>query len=205
MRNPALRSDFDVNYESKIIDMKNSFYFLLLIMVFLACSDSPTPKHQPTIEVPSPIQVKKITNDLPFKLGLDIEYDQDEPWLNMDLELSDSSWTASPFSTDAFYLPFYVVLEESEYIKLTGTIYEIPPSLTEFDSWIEKEIQLIRAPTVISYRLDVSKLKDVVVKGKIELMIEPSCVPYTIDFVISRNDGILSAFKTDARVGLAKN
>jgi len=185
--------------------MKNIFYFLLLIMVCQGCSDSPTPTHQPTIEVPTPIQVNKTTNDLPFKLGLGIGYDQDEPWLNMDLELNDSSWVASPFSTDGFYLPFSVSLEDSKHIKLAGTITERPTSLTEFDSLIKKEVQLVREPTIISQRLDLSKLKDEVVKGKIEFIIEPSCVPYTVDFVISRDEGIVSALKTNTRVGLAEN
>jgi hypothetical protein len=142
---------------------------------------------------------------LPFKLGLGIGYDQDEPWLNMDLELNDSSWIVSPFSTDGFYLPFSVSLEDSKHVKLAGNITERPTSLTEFDSLIKKEVQLVREPTVFSHRLDASKLKDEVVKGKIEFMIEPLCVPYTVDFVISRDDGIVSVLQTDTSVGLAEN
>jgi hypothetical protein len=174
-----------------------------IILTFLcACQE---PKDQViTAEPELSAEIDTIFEE-PFKLALGIGYDQGIPWLNADLELADSSWIVSPFSEDDFYMPFTLTIEESDDVKLAGTLKERPPSIQEFDEIIEKEVSLVTGNTIFSHKLEVTATEAFKVKGKIEFMLEPLCVPYTVEFVISDDYEMVTVTKTGTWAGIAKN
>ena len=142
--------------------------------------------------------------EAPFKLGLGIGYD-DGPWLNADLELADGSWVASPHSEDDFYMPLTLSIEESKGINLAGAIKERPRSIKEFDSIIGKEVSLVRGNTIFSQKLEVTATGVFEARGKIEFLLEPACVPYTVDFVISDDYEMVTVTKMGTTAAITKN
>lgn len=132
-----------------------------------------------------------------FDIILQMNKINDEHYsLSATIELNSGSYVISPYSTDDFYLPFTMVMNESPALVVQGDLMETPVSVEEQDPYLNKPIRVVRKNTTYTQNLKVVSKDDFEASGLIEFLLEPSCVPYDVEFNISSNDGELEVQKT---------
>ena len=108
------------------------------------------------------------------------------------LDLVEGSFIYSPLSRDDFYLPYSISVLENSFISARSALTEFPASSIEQDPYIEKEVRIIRSKTVFTQAYTIEKVEDFEVKGLIEFLLEPACIPYDLTFSIKMQSGVLS-------------
>lgn len=142
-----------------------------------------------------PFQTKKVIAKA-FEINLDIDKSNDTQYsLTVDFKLDKGSYIISPFSKDDFYLPFSIAINESKFIQ-PGQLLEAPITVEELDTIINKQVRFVRENTTFTQNIKVLNQDDFEVTGLIEFLIEPQCIPYDVEFVISKNSGKLNVEKT---------
>ena len=107
------------------------------------------------------------------------------------IDLAKDAYIISPFSKDSFYQNYVLTLPDNEYFEVVGNIVEFPASSEEVDPYIEQVVKYVRTKTSFTHELNIKKDVDFSVPGIIEFLVEPSCIPYDVKFVISNQAGKL--------------
>jgi hypothetical protein len=133
----------------------------------------------------------------PFDIQLDMEkLGGSEYELAVAIKLNKGDYIVSPFSTDGIYATFSLAIPKTSYLKVNKTLSEKPESLPEIDPIINKPVRFVRVNTTYKQKIEVTKEEDFEVSGLIELLLEPRCVPYDVEFKLSYKSGKLIAKKT---------
>lgn len=142
----------------------------------------------------------ELPDDTHFDIQFQIKQVGDQSYyLTTALELDEGSYVISPFSEDTFYLKFNIFLEENEFFTLNDPLIEVPPSIIEFDTIIETPVRFVRQNTIYKQPIKINQQEDFNTTGMVELLVEPSCIPYQVDFTLSYQSGALNIQKTETR------
>lgn len=137
----------------------------------------------------------------PFEIKFNLEkLSEKEYYLVATLALEEENFTVSPFSADSFYLPLTIHLDRTEQLKPSDNILEIPNSIPEVDPIINKVVRFVRDNTTYKQSLEVLSESDFKTTGFVELLVEPSCVPYYVEFDIIYQNGDLAVEKTETKI-----
>lgn len=146
-----------------------------------------------TIDLNSSVALKKT----PFEIELKLEQiDAKQYYVIADLALKGDDYIISPYSDDDTYLPFSMTLTKTAFLKPINNLLEDPASVAEYDPILEQMVRLVRGKTIYKQKVLLNTNDDFDVSGMIELLIEPQCIPYHIDFTIHHQSGNLSIKKT---------
>jgi len=77
------------------------------------------------------------------------------------------------------------------------TLIEIPSSVQEYDPILEEEVRFVRESTTYKRNLTIVQQDDFEVSGLVWFVLEPSCVPFQVEFIISKQAGEMSVIKTN--------
>lgn len=157
-------------------------------------------------ELPNPSEQKMTTPtlELPDDTHFDIQFETKQVgyqryYLTAALTLDEGSYVISPFSEDTFYMHFNILLDENDFIKAYQPILETPASVIEFDTIIKTPVRFVRQNTTYKQAIKIKKQDDFTTKGIVELLVEPSCIPYHVEFTLSYQSGALNIQKTETR------
>ena len=167
------------------------FFLFLGIASSIACHHS-----NKTVTDTKPKESKIIDSTFDIQLKVE-ELENGDYYLVAAVELYDGSFIISPFSEDDFFSPFNMEITKSDFIISENTLLEIPVSLPEIDPIINKPVRFVRDKTTYKRNLIVVEKEDFEVNGLIEFVLEPSCVPYDLEFVISQKAKKLFVKKTN--------
>ena len=166
--------------------MNKILIFLLLIVTTLSLSAY---KYASTNNTPTKENTSKVALK-PFDIKFNIEsLKANEYNLAATVKLNKGDYIISPFSTDGFYLNFSMKLDNSTHFLIDGELTESPKSIPEVDPIINKPVRFVRANTIFKQKLKVEKQGDFEVSGLVEFLLEPSCVPYDVAFVLASKAG----------------
>lgn len=136
------------------------------------------------------------TIDPSFDIQLQIDQiDEDDYNLSATVKLDKGSYIISPYSTDSFYLAFMLSIPENNYFTTNSMLLEFPTSIPEIDPILNKPVRFVRKTTTYKQKIKVSEKDDFEVTGLIEFLLEPSCVPYDVEFTISNRSGKMEVKK----------
>lgn len=169
---------------------------LCLCSVF-GCGESTQPVSLPQ----KVVQVEEQTLiDSSFNILLETEkIDQDQFRLATTIELSDSSYVISPYSQDDIYGHINIGIRDHSNLIVGESLLEIPSSVEEFDPILEKPVRFVRENTTYQQDLQVVGEDDFDISGSVWFVLEPSCVPYEVEFIISYHAGEMTIEKTNTR------
>lgn len=165
---------------------------LLFLLLTIGCSSNDsTPQTVPATAQTTSDSTQP--NDRPpFDLTLQLHaLSQHQYQLSANLMLKDGDYVISALSSDSVYDHFEINLPPSDYLTLNDTLIEEPLSIEEFDPIIQQPVRFIRQNTVIQKPLTINTTSDFNVSGKIELVLEPHCIPYDVSFVITSHSGVV--------------
>lgn len=139
-------------------------------------------------------------NQQGFHIELSIEKDDDNIYkLITDVVLEEGNYIYSPLSKDDFYHPLIFSLKNNKDFILIDDLIESPLSLPEIDPYINTPVNYIRTNTTYTQKIKILNKKDFKHKGMIEYLLEPSCVPYDLEFLVKQEGGKLSVEKMELR------
>jgi hypothetical protein len=182
--------------------MKYLIYTIIILntLFLISCGQS---EEQNTTITESTKEVTSQENDpysiakQHFKVSFQLEKVDDEHYnLIAAINLDSGCYVISPYSPDSIFLPFELSIPENNYITTDSTLTELPTTTEEYDSIAELQVKYAKVNTTYTQKLILHSQDDFQVEGKIGLLIEPSCVPYQIDFVLSNQSGELTVTKT---------
>ena len=137
----------------------------------------------------------------PFDIKFDIESLNDNEYnLATTVKLNKGDYIISPFSTDGIYLNFSMLLDNSNHLAINGQLSENPETAPEVDPIINKLVRFVRVNTTFKQKLKVEKQGDFEVPGLVEFLLEPSCVPYDVAFVLSYKKGEMTVKNVEITV-----
>ncbi len=149
---------------------------------------------QPPKEVPPKENDQK---EMPFDVSFNMEkIDDNNYYLITSIKLAKGCYVISPYSLDDIFLPVSLSIAENKSIKTDSTLIEFPISVEEYDALAETQVRFVKENTTYTQKLTLTNKNDFEVTGKVELLIEPNCVPYQIDFTISNKDELITVTKT---------
>ncbi|RMG80270.1 MAG: hypothetical protein D6714_14995 [Bacteroidetes bacterium] len=134
-----------------------------------------------------PVSLK--TGGSGFRLDLRTEYQNETPFLVADIWIEEGSWVVSPFSEDGIYGNFSLTIADTKVIFAEGPPSEIPESVPEFDGIVNSPVRFVRGKATYKQKLQVATSDDFEVPGAVWFVLEPSCVPYQIDFTVAQRAG----------------
>ncbi len=131
-----------------------------------------------------------------FDIQVALDENEGQASLSVALKIDAGSFVVSPHATDSVYGHFTISIVENEALSFSGEVIETPNSVKEFDPVLEDSVKFIRVNTDFSQAINSNIEGDFDVPGMIEFVLEPKCVPYDVEFVITQVDGKLSVVKT---------
>jgi hypothetical protein len=174
--------------------MKNTLT-LLFICLNLACGTK-TKQVQETVNTQ-----EVIVMNAPFNIEFQFEEKEAGVFsLATILELDSGSYVISPFSEDEFYGAFQISILDSTHLFVDESLVEIPKSVEEYDPFINVPVRFVRENTVYKQNIKLLSEEDFEVSGIIEFVLEPSCKPYSVEFILSYCSDTLHVEKTNTAV-----
>ena len=170
---------------------------LIVVCLGLSCTTKKAERQEldKTNLVVKTVESKKM--DEPFNIIMQMNKINGEHYsLSATIELDSGSYVISPYSTDDFYLPFSMVINDTSALIVQGDLSETPASVEEHDPYLNLSIKVVRVNTTYQQHLKIASKDDFEVAGLIEFLLEPSCVPYDVEFTISSRSGKLEVKKT---------
>ena len=169
---------------------------LLLIVLFLGIAG--TTIYFQSNKANASIPVKVVDKaDNPFDIKLEIEKVSDNEYeLAATIELEKGSYVISPYSEDDIYLHFEIAIPKNDYLTTGDKLTEIPVSIPEIDPILNIPVRFVRGTTTYKQKIKVNTSEDFEVSGLVEFLVEPSCIPYDVEFTAAFNSGILKVKKT---------
>lgn len=174
----------------------NRILTFIILLLSTACSTNPSQPSQVKI-----VDKREVTPEMNtgFDISLQIEApNSDKKYYSLitDIEIDSGSYIISPFSKDDFYLPYTLTIPSNVHLMPFGEVLEIPLSVESYDKFIEKQVRLVNENTTYKQRLKIHDQNDFELKGLIEFLIEPQCIPYDVEFVLTQSAGQLKVTKT---------
>lgn len=172
---------------------KLTLWFLLLVV--MGCGSDKYPSEK----VLASGQKSEATNPN-FDIGLDIKKLENSHYLSVSLELFDGAFVVSPYSKDTIFGHFDISIADMGSVITEGLPLELPSSIEEFDPVLEAPVRFVRTNTTFTQKLNILTKEDFQVSGLIWFVLEPSCVPYDVEFTLSSQNGILKVEKTKTAI-----
>ena len=116
------------------------------------------------------------------------------------LELDSGAYVVSPFSEDEFYGPFQISILDSRHLIIDERLLEIPKSVEENDPYINVPVRFVRENTIYKQNIKLLTEEDFEVSGLIEFVLEPSCKPYSVEFILSYHSDTMTIEKTKTSI-----
>ncbi len=139
--------------------------------------------------------------EAPFGIDLVIDkIDDDQYNFGVTIQLEKGSYVISPFSNDDIYGHFEISIDENKNFLSDKTLLEIPSSVEEMDPIIKEKVKFVRVNTTYKQKVQRLSKNDFEVAGLIEFVLEPSCIPYDVEFVISNRSGKMEVEKTKTSI-----
>lgn len=137
----------------------------------------------------------------PFGVSFQLDRVEDNIYnLSVNIELEKGTYIISPFSKDTTYGQFEISIPENEYFSVYKEITETPNSVEEIDEVLKTPVKFVRVNTTYQKKIRLTSKAMFEVNGMLELLLEPSCVPYDIPFTISIHSGKLKVDKKNTVV-----
>ena len=142
-------------------------------------------------------QTKDLAADeFPFDMTFDVQtIDVDKFCLTFSLELEEGQYAISPFSEDGFYLPITISWLTPDVNFVQGRLEEIPKSVYEYDNIVDKQVRFVKQNTSYEQYFDWKVADNASIKGLIELLVEPACIPFDVNFELVSKNGNISVTK----------
>jgi len=141
----------------------------------------------------------KVINE-PFGIEFQIEKLADNEYdFLVTIELESGSYIISPYSQDNTYMHFDLSINDTENLIVREELLEIPNSVTEFDPILLEPVRFVRVNTTYKQKLKVVKQDDFEVAGLVGFLLEPICIPYEVEFMISYHSGKMKVKKTNIK------
>jgi hypothetical protein len=170
----------------------------LIVFLSFACNSDNSPSHQSTQAVKKD---KSELNDDPFDLKFQIEKMENDLYsLAVTIDLFDGSFIVSPHSQDSVYGHFDIIFKDFGNIVADKTLSEIPASYPEIDPILNTLVRFVRGKTTYKQNIHILTKGDFDASGMIWFVLEPSCVPYDVEFRISSRSGKMTITKTKTAV-----
>lgn len=177
--------------------MKKVFPFLALLLAFSCSTGQP---EQEIVEEVTPTE-ESAAIDESFDIELSIDKEGEGQYnLVAALELEDGSYVVSPYSKDETYGHFGIFIAENQNLIANDSLIEIPASIEEFDSILNEPVKFVRTNTEFKRKMNVTGQEDFEVSGMIEFVLEPSCVPYEVEFALAQRSGVMEVEKTGVKI-----
>lgn len=171
--------------------------FLFLSVIFMANLHFSSQKN--ALEVIKEFETK-LTNDH-FDISFQIEEINNDLFsLVVTIDLPEESYVVSPFSKDNTYGHFNISITDIGNIVRDETLMENPPSVEEFDPVLNEHVNIVRRKTIYNQNIHILTKGDFEASGLVWFVLEPSCVPYDVEFMISRKSGQLEIRKTKTAI-----
>jgi hypothetical protein len=135
--------------------------------------------------------------DIKFQVD---KVDEEQYSFSTSLELDSGAYVVSPFSEDEFYGPFQISILDSRHLFVDESLLEIPKSVEENDPYINVPVRFVRENTVYKQNIKLLTEEDFEVSGLIEFILEPSCKPYSVEFILSYHSDTMTIEKTKTTV-----
>ncbi len=181
----------------QILKMRKSlvFFFILLSIACIANNNPPDINNK---------VVKKDTSNIidpPFGITLQIEkIENDQYNLIVDIELKNKSYIISPFSKDEVYGHFNISIEGNSKLTPIESLLETPKAVEEFDPILNEPVKFVRVNTTYKQKVKLLEKDNFEMSGLIWFVLEPSCIPYDVNFVISNRSGVMKIHKTKTSI-----
>ncbi len=120
--------------------------------------------------------------------------------LSIELSLNNGSYIISPNSNDNFYGPLTIFHSPGDNYIVKPELIEIPSSHPEMDTLINSFVNFVRVNTKYQQIIEIKNTEDFVTRGILEFVLEPSCIPYDVEFEIEQRNGLLTVTKLDTKV-----
>ena len=186
----------NVNRDKKNHKMKKIIAFFCLLLS-TACV---TENHQPhTIHEALKADNKTVDESFDIKFQLD-KMDSQHYLLDVAIELFNGSYVVSPYSKDTTYGHFEISIKDTERLIMGDALLERPNSVAEFDPILNELVRFVRENTTYTQRIKVLAKGDFEVSGLVWFVLEPSCMPYEVRFVISSHSGEMQIKKTSTKM-----
>lgn len=176
----------------------NKLIVSILLLSLFGCTE----RNPPTTQSPKIVQVEEVALvDSSFDILFHTEkIDQERFRLATTIELSDSSYVISPYSQDDVYGHINISLRDHRNLIVGESLQEIPNSVEEYDPILEEPVRFVRETTTYQQALQIVKNEDFDLSGLVSFVLEPSCVPYEVKFLLSYHSGEMIIKKTNTRV-----
>ncbi len=168
--------------------------FLFLILTFgLGITNCQSVKNK---EVDKKIASESKVIDDSFGIALQFDHViKNQYLLGVAMNLDKGSYIISPFSQDSIYGNFSIAIEENNFLTADEVLVEVPKSVEEMDPIIERPVRFVRVNTIYHQKIKVLTKEDFEVTGLIEFVLEPSCVPYDVEFILAQRAGKMKVKK----------
>ncbi len=130
-----------------------------------------------------------------FELNFSIEKEGKQNYLITELILEEDSWVASPKSEDGMLGKIDFSSQDSTLLTFEGDISEDPESIEEYDEVIEENVRRVEGTTLFRQYITPHQRADFKVFCVMFMVVEPSCLPWEIEFKITQTNGELSVEK----------
>jgi hypothetical protein len=108
------------------------------------------------------------------------------------LSFNAGSYVVSPADTLSILSPFQLDFGDGAPIELTRAMTEFPGYQNLYEPALASDMRILRSPTLFTQPFKVNASGDFVASGQAFFVLEPSCVPYALDFTLTQRDGLLA-------------
>lgn len=173
--------------------------FLFLFLLFSISASTANCQSNMTNATVKNDQFKITEYNFDIKLQIDKE-DKDQYILAATIDLCKDCFVVSPFSEDETYGHFDISIAKTSNLIADDLLLEIPSSMEEFDPILNRQVKFVRINTTYQQKIKVLTEDDFEISGLIWFVLEPSCVPYDVEFTLSYRSGIMEIKKTKTSI-----
>ncbi len=162
----------------------------LIVCLFLIAGTTFAQDKSLAISTQSEINKQNPCSPDPYRLDLQLTtINQKHYQIQAAMDIDEGTWFASPHSADKYKGYFRVDLSENEFVQLTGTFEETPPSTVHYNKWDNQMGHIVTVDTKYAYDIATNSPEDFKVLGVVRFVIEPKCTLEEVPFSISRENG----------------
>lgn len=178
----------------------NRIFSIALLSLCMACTEATTEHTTSGTEHLAANSKEKIAQES-FDVGLLLrQKNADNYQLEVSLELKEDAYVISPYSNDDTYSGFLLSLEDSKLLQREGKLIEKPEAVEEYDEVLKEPVRFIRENTVFTQKLKLLSEEDFDASGQISFVLEPSCIPFDMDFTIQSRSGQVKLLSSEAKI-----
>ncbi len=169
--------------------MKN---YLIIFLFLIAGTAFAQDKSLAISTLPEIIKHNPCSPD-PYRIDLQLTTTSQKHYqIQVAVDIDEGTWFASPYSAHRYKGYFRVDLPENEFVQLTGSFEETPPSTVHYDKWDNQMGHIVTVDTKYTYDIATNSKEDFKILGVVRFVIEPKCTLEEVPFSISRESGKMS-------------